>query len=82
MENVGLLAAFVPPFDATLCSGFAPSRARPSWMLWGDDVFDWAEWRCCCDAGFLWRLDPVRVKPLLSAFMDAPASCDAGRGGD
>ena len=31
MENVGLLAAFVlvPPFDATLCSGFAPCGQGP-----------------------------------------------------
>ena len=29
MENVGLLAAFVPPFDATLCSGFVPCGQGP-----------------------------------------------------
>ena len=61
---MGLLAAFVPPFDATLCSGFAPRG------------------RCCCDAGFHWRLGPLRVKPLLSVFVDAPVSCDAGRCGE
>ena len=60
---------------------FCPSRARPSWMLCCEDVSDWAEWRCCCDAGFHWRLGLVRVKPLLSAFMDALVSCDAGRCG-
>ena len=29
MENVGLLAVFVPPFDATLCSGFARCGQGP-----------------------------------------------------
>ena len=35
MENVGLLAAFVfvPPFDATLSSGFAPCGQSPPGCL-------------------------------------------------
>ena len=61
---------------------FCPSRARPSWMLCCEDVFVWAEWGCCCDAGAHRRLGPLRAKPLLSVFVDAPVNCDAGRCGE
>ena len=65
LENLGWkLAAMLPPFDATRCSGSA--------------LFVWAEFGCCCDAVAHGWLGPLRAKPLLSVFDVALAGCDAG----
>ena len=78
MENSGWFAAIVPPFDATLCSGFAPRGQGPPGRNAAMMSLIGPSGECCCDAGAHGRLGPLRAKPLLSVFVDAPVSCDAG----